>query len=82
MDEEINDQTYRRMMLQVDRTMFSDILFLKDNICNNDIKITSEEEENLLATGWLIFAGIGWEQLLRKVAIYIDIREQQNNSAT
>ena len=28
--------------------------------CNNDIKITSEEEENLLATGWLIFAGIGW----------------------
>lgn len=60
MDEEINDQTYRRMMLQVDRTMFSDILFLKDNICNNDIKITSEEEENLLATGWLIFAGIGW----------------------
>ena len=60
MGEEINNQTCRRMMLQVDRTMFSDILFLKDNICNNDIKITSEEEENLLATGWLIFAGIGW----------------------
>lgn len=58
-DEEINDQTYRRMMLQVERTMFSDILFLKDNICNNEIKITSVEEENLLATGWLIFAGIG-----------------------
>ena len=32
MDEEIDDQTYRRMMLQVDRTMYSDILFLKDNI--------------------------------------------------
>lgn len=58
-DEEIDDQTYRRMMLQVDRTMFSDILFLKDNICNEIIKVTSVEEENLLSTGWLIFAGIG-----------------------
>lgn len=59
MDEEIDDQTYRRMMLQVDRTMYSDILFLKDNICDDLIKIASVEEENLLATGWLIFAGIG-----------------------
>lgn len=58
-DEEIDDQTYRRMMLQVDRTMFSDILFLKNNICNDTIKVTSVEEENLLAMGWLIFAGIG-----------------------
>ena len=59
MDEEIDDQTYRRMMLQVDRTMYSDMLFLKDNICDDLIKIASVEEENLLATGWLIFAGIG-----------------------
>ena len=59
MDEKIDDRTYRRMMLQVDRTMFSDIIFLKDNICNSVIKIDSEEEENLLATGWLIFVGIG-----------------------
>ena len=59
MDEEIDDQTYRRMMLQVDRTMYSDILFLKDNICDDLIKIASVEEENLLAMGWLIFAGIG-----------------------
>ena len=59
MDEEIDDQTYRRMMLQVDHTMYSDILFLKDNICDDSIKIASVEEENLLATGWLIFAGIG-----------------------
>lgn len=59
MDEEIDDQTYRRMMLQVDRTMYSDILFLKDNICDDLIKIASVEEENLLAKGWLIFAGIG-----------------------
>jgi hypothetical protein len=58
-EAKIDDQTYRRMMLQVDRTMFSDILFLKNNICNDTIKVTSVEEENLLAMGWLIFAGIG-----------------------
>ena len=58
--EKIDDQTYRRLMLQVDRTMFSDILYLRDNICEGEVKITSVEEENLLAMGWLIFAGIGW----------------------
>lgn len=58
--EKIDDQTYRRLMLQTDRTMFSDILYLKDNICEGEVKITSVEEENLLAMGWLIFAGIGW----------------------
>ena len=59
MDEKLDDSAYQRMMLQVDRTMYSDILYLKDNICNGDIKITSVEEENLLAMGWLIFSGIG-----------------------
>lgn len=60
LNEEIDEQTYRRLMLQVDRTMFSDILYLKDNIYEGEVKITSLEEENLLAMGWLIFAGIGW----------------------
>lgn len=54
----IDDQTYRRMMLQVDRTMFSDILFLKDHICDDHIAITSVEEEDLITAGWLVFAGI------------------------
>lgn len=59
MDGIIDDPTYRRMMLQVERTMYSDILFLKDNIRDGYLKITSAEEESLLAAGWLIFAGIG-----------------------
>lgn len=58
-NEEIDEQTYRRMMLQVDRTMYSDILFLKDSVCSEYITIKSAEQENLLATGWLIFAGLG-----------------------
>lgn len=59
LSERIDDQAYRRMMLLVDRTMYSDILFLRDNITDSLIKITSEEEENLLATGWLIYEGMG-----------------------
>ena len=59
LNEEIDEQTYCRLMLQVDRTMFSDILYLADNIHEGEVKITSVEEENLLAMGWLIFAGIG-----------------------
>lgn len=59
-NEEIDDQTYQRMMLQVDRTMFSDILYLKDHICDGSVKIKTVEEENLLAMGWLIFAGTEW----------------------
>lgn len=59
MDGVIDDSTYRRMMLQVERTMYSDILFLKDNIHDGYLKVTSAEEESLLAAGWMIFAGIG-----------------------
>lgn len=59
MDGVIDDPTYRRMMLQVERTMYSDILFLSDKICNNSVEVTSVEVESLLAAGWLIFAGFG-----------------------
>ena len=58
MDEKIDDPTYRRMMLQVDRTIFSDILFLKDNICNEYVNPNTVEIENLIAQGWLFLAGI------------------------
>ena len=60
--EKIDDRTYRRMMLQVDRTMYSDILFLKNNICNEGIRISSYDDEaaNLLSTGWLTLDGLYW----------------------
>lgn len=60
--EIIDDQTYRRMMLQVDRTMYSDILYLRDNICSDGIRISSCDDEaaNLLSTGWLTLDGLYW----------------------
>lgn len=60
LEAKIDDQMYHRLMLQVDRTMFLDILYLKENIGDEDIKIMTVEQENLLAMGWLIFVGIGW----------------------
>ena len=59
-NDQIDDSTYRRMMLQVNRTMLSDIIYMGNNIIDNDvIKITSVEEEGLLTSGWIVFAGIG-----------------------
>ena len=55
----IDDVMYRRLSLLVDKTMYSDLLYLKNNITENCIKINSDEEEGLLSSGWLIFAGIG-----------------------
>ena len=55
--DSITENTYRRMMIQVNRTMYSDILFLRDNISEASTKIDSVEKENLLAMGWLRLKG-------------------------
>lgn len=58
-DNIIDDVMYRRLSLLVDKTMYSDLLYLKNNITENCIQINNYEEESLLSGGWLIFAGIG-----------------------
>ena len=60
MDEIIDDNTYRRLMLMVDRTMFSDLIYLKSNITDNPIVIENDAEQGLLANGWLCYAGQSW----------------------
>ena len=44
----------------VDRTMFSDLLYLKANITDNLIVIENDAEQGLLANGWLCYAGQTW----------------------
>lgn len=60
MDGLIDDETYRRLMLLVDRTMFSDLLYLKANITDNPIVIENDAEQGLLANGWLYYYGQTW----------------------
>ena len=60
MDEKIDEETYRRMMLLVDHTMYSDILYLKSNYTDNEIIIQTAAEQGLYANGWLIYCGQTW----------------------
>lgn len=53
----IDDETYRRLSLLVDRTMFSDLLYLKANITDDPIVITNDAEQGLLTNGWLYYLG-------------------------
>ena len=56
----IDDETYRRLMLLVDRTMYSDLLYLKANITDEPIVIENDAEQGLLANGWLYYYGQTW----------------------
>ena len=60
MDGVIDDETYRRLMLLVDRTMYSDLLYLKANITDDPIVIENDAEQGLLANGWLYYYGQTW----------------------
>ena len=57
MDGLIDDETYRRLMLLVDRTMYSDLLYLRANITDDPIVIENDAEQGLLANGWLCYYG-------------------------
>jgi len=39
--------------------MYLDLLFLKDEIKEDDFKIQFEEEEGLLSNGFILFSGLG-----------------------
>lgn len=60
MDELIDDETYRRLMLLVDRTMYADLLYLKANVTDEPIVIANDAEQGLLANGWLYYYGQTW----------------------
>lgn len=59
-DERIDDQMYRRLMLMVDRTMLSDLEYMeKDISCRNNgcFSICNDMEQGLLSSGWLSYEG-------------------------
>ena len=60
MDEAIDDETYRRLMVMVDRTMFSDLKYLLANVTDNPIAIENDAEQGLLSNGWLSYYGQTW----------------------
>lgn len=55
---ELDETGYRRMMRQTDRTLYSDIIFMKDNICHGEFTLSTDELQSLSADGWLKYAGM------------------------
>lgn len=57
-NEDYNSEGYRRIMLQTNRTLYSDLMFMKANICNEELTLSTEELQSLSANGWLVYAGV------------------------
>lgn len=79
MDGLIDDETYRRLMLLVDRTMYSELLYLKSNITDDSIVIENNAEQRLLANGWLYYFEQTWgtsTEDSQSVYNYTDIAKQ------
>ena len=57
MDGVINDDEYRRFMILTDRTMQFDLLYLKDNITKNPVKLDTYSDYGLVSSGLLTTAG-------------------------
>lgn len=58
LDTEIDDDCeYRRLVIMVDRTMFADLIYLKENITTEPIALSHPSEYGLAASGLLTVKG-------------------------
>lgn len=55
---EVDDIGYRRFMRLADRTLYSDIIFVRGNICHGELSLSTDQLQSLSADGWLKYAGM------------------------
>lgn len=60
MDGILTDTEYRRLMILTDRTLYSDLLYLKDNITADPVRLNTDSDYGLVASGLLVAAGNEW----------------------
>ena len=60
MDGIIDDNEYHRLMILTDRTLYSDLLYLKNNITENPVKLDTDFDYGLASSGLLVTAGNEW----------------------
>ena len=60
LDEKLNDADYRRFVIMVGNTLYSDICYMRDNITQDNFPIEDYEQDGLLSSGWLRPVGQGW----------------------
>lgn len=53
----INDEQYRRLTIMVDRTLYSDLDYLRAHLTHDELHIKNDAEQGLLSNGWLKYAG-------------------------
>lgn len=60
LDETLDDTTYRRLMVLIDRTLYTDLLYLKDHVTDRPNEISEAEEFGLVSSGLISSDGLGW----------------------
>lgn len=59
LDQVIDDSEYRRLMILVDRTLYSDLLYMRDHITEDPVPLKTTSDFGLVSSGILISAGLG-----------------------
>ena len=57
MSGQIDDDEYRRLMILAHRTLYSDLLYLKDHVTADPVALENEADYGLAASGLLVTAG-------------------------
>ena len=59
-DGQIDETTYRRLLIMTGATLYSDLCYMKENIGHNNFSIKDDAQEGLLGHGWIRPIGQGW----------------------
>ena len=57
---EISEEEYRRLTVMVDRTLYSDLLYLGHSITADPVALLTDSDYGLAASGLLVTAGSNW----------------------
>lgn len=60
MDGYIDDNEYHRLMILTDRTMYNDLLYLKNNITEDPVRLNTDSDYGLVSSGLLVAGGNVW----------------------
>lgn len=61
--DDINDATYRRLIVMAGNTLYSDLCYMKDNITQDNFSIKDYEQDGLLGSGWIRTVGQGFDAI-------------------
>ncbi len=69
LEERLDDATYRRLALMMERTPYDDLLYLKSLFKKRHIELRSMVDESLLANGWLTADSVALQTIHQDAAI-------------